>query len=164
MIKVKPYIVVDYMTFGRRLMGDLDEFIADLEEVRLAVKAATNYKWDNSNMRMSNSSGTEFAFQLRKHTQFGIREAWHEISVWDSRGNTSIISFVISTSLDERKKQLVKLMRLCSEFAAGEVHCHDCGKLQKYEDIKNNRYFAGIYCDECWEREWKAIEAKETYD
>lgn len=164
MIKVKPYIVVDYITFIRRFMGDLDEFIADLEEVRVAVKEATNYQDSTGNMRMSNSSGTEFAFHLRKHKHFGTGDTWHEISIWDSRGNTSIISFVISTSLDERKEQLVKLMRLCSEFAAGQVHCHDCGKLAKYEDIKRNRYFAGIYCDECWERKWKEIEAKETYN
>ena len=164
MLNVTPYIVVDYMTFGRRLLGDLDEFIADLEEVRKAVKVATNYKWDNGNRRFSNGGGVEFAFTLHKHTHFTTRETWHTIGVWDSRGDTSIISDIVPVNLDERKKFLSKIMRLCSNYADGKVYCHDCGKTANYVDIKNNRYFAGIYCDECWERKWKAIEANENYN
>ena len=49
------------------------------------------------------------------------------------------------------------------EYINGIVHCSDCNKSLKEEEIAG-RFFAGIYCKECWEKEWKEREAKETYD
>lgn len=44
-----------------------------------------------------------------------------------------------------------------------KINCSDCGKLIDEKDIAG-RYFAGLYCKDCWERTWKEIEAKENYD
>lgn len=49
-------------------------------------------------------------------------------------------------------------------FQDGKIHCADCGKLMNYEENRSHRYFAGLYCDECWNGKWKAIEAEETYN
>lgn len=49
------------------------------------------------------------------------------------------------------------------EYINGIVHCSDCNKAMKKEEIVG-RFFAGIYCKECWEREWKERETRENYD
>jgi hypothetical protein len=49
------------------------------------------------------------------------------------------------------------------EYIKGIIHCSDCGKEINYDEIAG-RYFAGNYCKDCWEREWKEREAKENYD
>lgn len=50
-----------------------------------------------------------------------------------------------------------------SKYSQGIVECSDCGKEIKKDEIAG-RYFAGIYCSECWNSKWKYIEARETYD
>lgn len=49
------------------------------------------------------------------------------------------------------------------EYINNIVHCSDCNKAIKKDEIAG-RFFAGIYCKDCWEREWKEREADETYD
>lgn len=55
--------------------------------------------------------------------------------------------------LDDRLEKSIK----------GIYHCSDCKKEMKKNEIAG-RYFAGIYCRDCWEREWKEREEQETYD
>ena len=43
------------------------------------------------------------------------------------------------------------------------IRCSDCEVAMSKDEIAG-RYFAGVYCSDCWERKWKAIEAAETYD
>ena len=55
------------------------------------------------------------------------------------------------------------LDKTLKNYFKGIVKCSDCGKEIKKEDIAG-RYFAGMYCKDCWEREWKEKEEHETYD
>ena len=164
MITCTPYIVVDYMTFQNGMMGDLDKFIEELKEVGNAVKVAVDHKWANPNIRFSNIYGTEFSFGLYGHTHLITKQTWYDLSVWDSRGSTSIISGIIPEDSSEREAFVKKVLDTSEHFTAGKIHCSDCGKLVNYHEVNGNRYFAGIYCNECWERKWKAIEAKENYN
>lgn len=47
----------------------------------------------------------------------------------------------------------------------GLIRCCECHKMFKYEKIKNNQHFAGIYCNKCWnEPRFVEERRKETYD
>ena len=83
--------------------------------------------------------------------------------VWCDNGSTSIGDYEIeydNTPSDEFIEWLKTTLNNCIE---GKICCSDCGKQITKAQIAG-RYFAGVYCKDCWEREWKAIEAKETYD
>jgi len=164
MITCAPYIVINYITFEKGLSGNLDKFIADLEEASKAVKTAVNHKWANGNMRFSNIYGTEFAFMLSKREHLTTKEVWYELAVWDAYGSTAIISGTIPENSKERQNFIKKVVSFTEEYSVGKIHCSDCGQLVNYPDVEKNRYFAGIYCDDCWNRKWKDIEAKENYN
>lgn len=51
------------------------------------------------------------------------------------------------------------------DYCEGIIRCSDCGKRIKLKSNEiGGRYFAGIYCKECWEDTWSAIEAREDYN
>ena len=164
MITCTPYIVVDYMTFQNGMMGDLDKFIEELKEVGNAVKVAVDHRWANPNTRFSNIYGAEFAFGLYKHTHLTTKQTWYDLSVWDSLGKTAVISGIVPENINERLAFVKKVLDTSDIFTTGKIHCSDCGKLVNYRDVQNNKYFAGIYCDDCWNGKWKEIEAKENYN
>ena len=164
MITCTPYIVVDYMTFQNGMMGDIDKFVEELKEAGDAVKVAVDHRWANPNIRFSNIYGAEFAFGLYGHTHLITKQTWYDLSVWDNTGNTSIISGIVPEDISERRDFVKKVLDTSEIFTAGKIHCSDCGKVVNYQEVSRNRYFAGIYCNECWEGKWKAIEAKENYN
>lgn len=164
MITCTPYIVIDYMTFKNKMMDNLDEFISELKEAGNAVKVAVNHKWANGNTRFSNIYGTEFSFMLSKHEHITTKEVWYDLSVWDTCGSVSIASGVVPENSKERHAFIKKVLDISKEYTQGKIHCSDCGKVVNYYDVQSNKYFAGIYCDDCWNRKWKEIEAKENYN
>ncbi len=164
MITCTPYIVINYMTFENGMAGNLDEFVSELKEASNAVKVAVDYKWANGNIRFSNIYGTEFSFMLSKHEHLTTKKTWYDLSVWDAYGSTSIISGIVPENSKERQAFIEKVIAFSEEFTKGKIHCSDCGKIVNYNDVRGNRYFAGIYCDDCWNSKWKEIEAKENYN
>lgn len=164
MITCTPYIVINCMTFQNGMMGDLDKFIEDLKEVGNAVKVAVDHQWANPNTRFSNIYGTEFSFGLYKHTHLTTKQIWYDLSVWDSLGKTAVISGIVPENTNERRAFVKKVLDTSEIFTTGKIHCSDCGKVVNYRDVQNNKYFAGIYCDDCWNGKWKEIEAKENYN
>jgi len=152
------------MTFTSGMMGNIDEFINELKEASNAVKDVVDYKRANGNTRFSNIFGTEFSFMLSKHEHITTKEVWYDLSVWDTRGSVSIASGVVPENSKKRRAFVKKVLDISEEYTQGKIHCSDCGNVVNYHDVKRNRYFAGIYCDDCWNRKWKAIEAKENYN
>ena len=53
--------------------------------------------------------------------------------------------------------------KVTDDYLKGVVKCSDCKKTILESEIAG-RYFAGIYCEDCWNSKWKKIEEKETYD
>lgn len=44
-----------------------------------------------------------------------------------------------------------ELEQMCKEYLNGNFVCCTCGKVLKASDKKSyQKYFAGIYCNECW--------------
>lgn len=56
-----------------------------------------------------------------------------------------------------------KVKTVLDEYIEGMIKCSDCGIKIKKSEIAG-RYFAGGYCKKCWDKTWKEIESKETYD
>ena len=53
--------------------------------------------------------------------------------------------------------------KVTADYLKGVVKCSDCKKTILENEIAG-RYFAGIYCENCWNSKWKKIEEKDTYD
>lgn len=87
---------------------------------------------------------------------------WH---MWNVRGSTAIGSGVIVQDPEQPLEEKVcrEIIDLADNYTKGKVHCSDCGKVMNRDDIAG-RYFAGVYCDDCWNGKWKAIEAAENYN
>ena len=87
------------------------------------------------------------------------------LNMWNRTGGTSLLSKTfVAGMLEPIPADVRKAMsKAAKEYARGIVHCSACRKEMQQKDIAG-RYFAGVYCADCWERTYKAIEAKETYN
>lgn len=162
---VKPSLTMDQWNFGNALMGDLNEFCASLELTTQAVIEATGYPYSNIETSFNVTSGDKYTFMLSEEMDCknpdDIRR-WHDISIWADSGNLILYQAHLTDS--NRKAVVKEIMVRTREHASGNVHCSGCDKLVAQKEVSRNRYFAGIYCNDCWEGKWKAIEAKETYN
>jgi DNA replicative helicase MCM subunit Mcm2 (Cdc46/Mcm family) len=57
-----------------------------------------------------------------------------------------------------------KISAVCDMWIDGKMYCSDCGEVIEVAGSHRKMYFAGRFCENCWERKWKAIEARENYD
>jgi len=148
--------VINYVEFSNKLKGNLNEFIDELELIRKQLKEVSGCKYDNSHHRFSNIRGTEFRFQLFESLN------GFNISVWDATGSISIFSEKMPN--ESKQQTITDIMMICNKWDMGQVRCSDCLNWMDFNENKSHKYFSGIYCPECWERKWKAVEAKENYN
>ena len=131
------------------------------------LKSLTNYRFDNNKKLWSNIFGDFFSISIHFVNNQRTNKKYWEIYVWDAKGNTSIINFTqdsINKEEDVLSDQNYNILtKYTEDFSRGKVRCSDCKKEINHSEIAG-RYFAGVYCNECWERKWKVIEAKETYN
>jgi hypothetical protein len=146
-------------------------------QVRRAIKPIVNYGWDNGILRVSNGFGDEFSFMIRLVKYKGVPSTW-EISTWDYTGNKAIGTWHKKYESNDDKltiDEIKPIKEKMDDFTRNIIHCSDCKTtmpISKHvsfnSDIHKERYggqyFAGHYCTKCWERKWKAIEAKENYE
>lgn len=132
------------------------------------LKKLSGYGFDNTHLLFSNVYGHLFAINIHFQDISRIHTSpkW-EFCIWDATGNTSIGTIwqpVENKETDRLSDENYKeLRRLTENFTKGIVKCSACGKEINKVDIAG-RYFAGIYCQHCWDTKYKAIEAKETYE
>lgn len=82
--------------------------------------------------------------------------------VWDEKGIQSLGSWSFSEP-DIPISIINNVEKNLDHYLLGEVQCADCGDWISKKSL--NRYFAGVYCDVCWNTKgWKEKEARETYD
>jgi hypothetical protein len=82
------------------------------------------------------------------------------IHVWNHSGQDSVCTVYTKTLDEESIRTIAKAME---HYSCGEVQCAECGEWIKRHEA-GGRYFAGLYCQHCWDTKWKEIEAKETYN
>lgn len=146
-------------------------------QVRLALKPVANYGWDSPILRVSNIYGDEFSIHVYLGRTKDVPTQW-EITIWDYKGTTSIGTWAKPyKSNDDRlsNEEIRAIKERLEEFSHDVLHCSDCKTtMPATRQVKFNsnvhkqeyggQYFAGHYCRDCWERKWKAIEAKENYE
>lgn len=96
-------------------------------------------------------------FTFRIYDNYSI-----EINFRDETGSQSIVS--IETKDDCITREQVNLIKKhLQNYCKGIISCSDCGKSIDKSDIAG-RYYAGTYCNECWDKKWKEIASKDNYE
>lgn len=126
------------------------------------LKKIINYKWANRHMLWGNIFGDEFSFQI-----YLFNDRW-EISIWDYKGNTTI-GHITQKVIDKEKDILSDenhslLKKMTENYSRNIIQCTECKKEINRNTEVGGRYFAGVYCQKCWDDKYKAIEARETYN
>jgi len=146
-------------------------FGGDLKKIEIAMKVITQEHFDNPHLMLSNTCGDLFSLAVYK--QNTVYD--YEISIWDYKGLPSVYvnKFHIDNSGDPIPKNIINELQVVTErYSKGFVKCSDCKKEISIENA-GGRYFAGIYCIDCWlgntgeKKEkggWKYIESQENYN
>jgi len=125
------------------------------------MKKQSGYTFDNNKTLRSNIYGDFFSILVNSN------DGEWDIAVWDATGGTALCTLfqeMIDKESDTLSDKNYKILCNVSEqHSKGITPCSKCKKLLKKEEIAG-RYFAGVYCTECWEGEMKEIEAKENYN
>ena len=148
-----PVLVFSFQTLSKFFLEDLSELSKTMEELRIKSRDATSYQWDNRNFRISNSYGTEFKFSLNGNN----------INLWDMH-DFEVFQDELPKNLEERKTMLNKIGKLMSDYDKGFINCSECKKQIKLAECESNRFYAGIYCNDCWEGGVRQQEARENYN
>lgn len=153
-----PKIVFHYTEF-QKFLATPEYFAQELENLKKYIDDVTGYHWGNGYFRFSNIYGDEFAFQIYP---MKFKPGSVDLSVWDAMGGTAIAHALIVPG--DPTNEIGRVIKTSEEFTQGIIHCSGCQKPIEYAQVKKQRYFAGIYCDECWNSKYKAIEANENYE
>ena len=137
-----------------------------IKKVFKEIKSLTGYKYENYHLKWSNIFGFNFTIAVYFVIRQGKPVGW-EISLWDDTGCVAL-GKLYQELIDKEKDVLSdenyrEMYRITENYVKGIIACSDCKTEIKKTEVAGN-YFAGNYCKNCWERKWKAIEAKETYD
>lgn len=149
--KVRLTIPVEIFTAMNKSSITFAELMQSLEEWE---------EWRNKTLQTNIGSGTQFLSCGNNLFAFSVYK--DEFCVWDESGNTSVLHCGIDSSNVPSKDFIDQLHETLNNYNNGICRCSDCGIGMTKDDVAG-RYFAGIYCKNCWDKEWKAIEAAETY-
>ena len=184
---MNTYVAEDLYSFGKKQIHKL--YGRDVDEELVAIKQVMSYQFDNSCHMAISHYGNLFVYSLRKkEPKFGspnylslekrfskaeMSNGIFELIVWADLGNTSLYTSTFSCKWDEKipSNVIQELEKVIKDYVQGLIPCSDCGR--KVEKSKVGRYFAGIYCPECWsgvtgkykdKGGWRKIEVQETYN
>ncbi|GEM_PF-2604046 len=169
MIEYTPAMIISYHEFIKRIKGNLKEFSDELEECRIELKRISRFPWDNNIARFSYCNSKEFSFMLVERNNWDVKTQRSEgtgefkLVIWNDLGNNHIYEHLI-TKEEERNNFIQDLSQSIEKWTLGEIMCSDCKKWISYKGNGHHRYFAGIYCDDCWNRSWKEIASNESYN
>lgn len=152
-----PHMIFSHYVIRRCLKGDLDEFIKELDRQRRILKQVSGYNWDNPHYYFTNSYNDEFQFLIYRNTHTdNVRFAFY-----DKKGTCLFNEVIPKTNRDEFINDIFRISDLRSK---GKMYCSDCKTIMDYEENRSHVYFGGLYCSDCWEREWKVIATNQNYN
>ena len=94
-----------------------------------------------------------YGFQKNTMLYFWNEDGTKALGEWGFKGD------ILPQDVREEIKDIL------SHAVAGEMRCSDCGTWIPIPTTYKNSYFAGVYCDTCWNTKgWKEKESKETYE
>lgn len=160
----------DKNTFGKSLWSEIKmqlplRIFAVMKQEKVPFKELKDIK-DNWVEFRNEQFGSDVAnnserLEYKNHSfKFGIYD--DQFDLWDS-DDKILGSFCIKIEKPPTEEFIKWIYETIEKYIEGIVHCSDCGREIKKDEIAG-RYFAGIYCKECWDREWAEREARETYD
>jgi hypothetical protein len=177
-INFTPSIVIGINNLERIPLIELETNNKDgvYNVVRKAIKPIVNYGWDSGILRVSNIYGDEFSISIFLGKNKGIPSGWN-INIWNHMGSSTIGVWNKPYKDNDDKltrEEISDIKKRLEEYSHHIQHCSDCSstmptgkdikKTEEHQKEYGGMYFAGRYCLDCWERKWKAIEAKETYE
>lgn len=152
--------------YNRNIFKVMQEFEMTFKELHDILDSYVKWRNEAFGRHCSNSEyylvreNKRFAFLVAVNPRDNIFSLWDDFS-------QSLGSFKVDINKPPKDDFIEWIENTTKEYCENKIHCSDCGK-----EIVNDRcdggiagrYFAGIYCKDCWERKWKAIEANENYD
>jgi hypothetical protein len=158
MLEVVPKIEINHQELYWKIRSKgTREVVHELERLWYATKDAVDYGWDNVEIKVSSTYGQLFAVQFSEHDDY------ISMTVWNERGGVSLGRFTLlenEFALGEYKR----FQEMMNDWFSGFMLCAKCGKRINYYEKRHQSYFAGVFCDECWEGGVKQQEANESYN
>jgi hypothetical protein len=148
-----PAIIFTENDLHRLLINNGTNLITDLDFLRVKIKKELSYSWDSSIGYVKNDYGDLFTFSLDRYG----------FTVW-SLGGTTLFRCPVVDDHNEMETYLSGLSSSLYAYSKGLVSCSNCGKMCEQESVKNNHYWAGVYCQDCWDLKFEKLALKERYD
>lgn len=147
-------IVFNYYDFKKMFMEDLNNLEKQLGWLDKSIRKIFKDNINSTSIRVKNIYAEEFLFYLSNKKVF----------LWEHTGGTAICSIELSNDLKIRKTQLNTIIKKTEQFSEGIVTCSMCGKNINHKENINNKHFAGIYCEICWQDKIKVMAGKKKYN
>jgi hypothetical protein len=158
-----PVLVFESHEFIHLLEGDLGELVADLVNLKNYMRDCTGYGWGNTHQRVQNIFGDEFSFSIYP-VEKRRGQTDYNLSVWNEGGSLNIFIGTIPVGVPERKQFCADLFKCLDRFSRGYVQCTHCHQEILYWESRERRFYAGIYCPDCWDKIYAKKEAQENYE
>lgn len=156
---MKMGIFISYRELNKYLKNGKEfvDRIKDLEQLQVNL---FGLKYDSDVSSFIKGYGEVFMFTIY-HRFYRDEYGYINFNLWVDDGGTALCdkTWKVGEYKDEIAAEIKEIMK---KYTEGYIRCSGCGKWIKQKDIAG-RFFAGVYCDECWEREWKERERQENY-
>lgn len=134
------------------------------EDIPFAKLETTLDKWIDLRNKFQHSNighGSQYLFYEDKFFTFSVYE--YEFCLWDEWGSTSLLNCKIDGKSPPTKEFVTQLFERLDDYINNICCCSGCAVKLKKDEIAG-RYYAGIYCKDCWDSKWRDIEAADDYE
>jgi len=147
------------------------DFLAKEAEFRKELKKAGKIRFDNDcGLCIKLNEQNEFdVLLIEKNPKEGSINAerygthYWEIAIWAENGLLAIGHWTTQNDrLTEADYKDIKMH--LDKFTDGYVRCSECGTWVNVQESKQRRYYAGIYCQACWDGGIAAQAAADDYN
>lgn len=148
--------------YTRNIFKVMQEFEVTFVELKEMLDSYVKWRNDTFGRHCNNDEyylmreNKRFAFTVAINPQDNVFCLWDDFS-------QSLGSCKVDIKKPPSDGFIYWIENITKEYCDGDIHCSSCGQQIKQKEIAG-RYFAGIYCKDCWESKYKDIEAKETYE
>lgn len=164
-----PAVIIYQGNFQKIKLIDLDtnsKSDESLNHIENEFKKIVEYRWGNQHRFLQIISGGHlFVFSVYFQTTKNPNKQIWNVTIWNDSGGIGVTSAnfpVVDKENDTIPTDIFhKLIQDCCDYSNNIYKCSGCGnKMNKIA----GQYFAGIYCQKCWDSKYKAMEVRETYD
>lgn len=152
--------------YNRNIFKVMQEFEMTFKELHDILDSYV--KWRNEAFGRHCDNSEYYLVRENKRFAFlvAVNSRDNTFSLWDDFSQ-SLGSFKVDINKPPKDDFIEWIENITKGYCENKIHCSDCGK-EIINDRCNGgiagRFYAGCYCDDCWNGKWQAIEAKENYD